>query len=154
MMNCRIPNTVVIPQTLDQVIREHRDTMSLGLATANERAAICKSIVVPDGQEIKAEIIDWRLVAYRAALPVQHVYAVMMHVLGNIYTGDRRPHPWITSHLVALDLGNRVVVTHTGSFYRLIGKPGEGEPNQIQLLQLCRAFHQWGRGARLGIPTL
>lgn len=57
----------------------------------------------------------------------------------------------ITSAIVGIDLGSRLVVTHSGSIYKLVGDQGEGEPTMHQLLQVCGAMWSWGRGNMLGV---
>ena len=49
------------------------------------------------------------------------------------------------------DLASQMVVTHSGSIYRLVGPRGEGEPTLHQLLHLCSAQWQWGRGPIMGV---
>ena len=134
----------VIPKSLDDIIREHRDEFSLRLSSAEDFDALPPMVSLLDKQkQIRATINEWRIVC-------------LSQPTGNylILTGinETTRNTWATSQLNSVDFENGLVLTKN-SIYRL-GSKGEGEPNLHILLHICACFHIWGFGNHLGVPRI
>jgi hypothetical protein len=135
-----------LPKCLDEIFTSNRDKAKLALATEEQIKAFAK--IIPNSDHVTGAISDWRIVAYTVTIP-GHEGLVHLHPLGNDDTAGIGCK--ISSPIVGIDLGTRLVVTHSGSLYRLVGPQGEGEPTFHQLLHLCAAQWQWGRGKLFGV---
>lgn len=60
---------------------------------------------------------------------------------------------WSTSVVVGADMEHGLVLTRSGSIYRL-GSIGDGEPGEDILLHICVQLHKWGMGELLGVPRV
>jgi hypothetical protein len=131
---------LIIPKTLDEIIRENRHLVRLYLTKDAEIAGLTKAIVNVNG--VKDELADWRFVTLDAGDVGSKV----------VLLGDalQRRETWITSRVVAIDFGTRIVATEN-SIYRLSGDRGKGEPPINHLLHVCSAIHSWGAGRHLGV---
>lgn len=135
----------MLPQCLDDIVRQHRDLCSIHLSSDEDIDGLSKCIIADDA-DIKDEIEDWRIICYdripkyggKAHLLIGHA------ILANC--------SWGTSPITAIDLGTGLATTNSGSIYRLRGPQGEGEPPMIHLLHVCAMLHQWGAGPVLGVP--
>lgn len=137
-----------IPRCLDSVITRNRDLARLYLATEEQIAALSRIIPPVPKEELRGAVSDWRFITYQVTPPGEEA-EVHVHLLGDNHA--RKAGTKITSAVVGIDLGSRLVATHSGSLYRLVGERGVGEPTLYQLLQLCGAMWSWGRGATLGV---
>lgn len=136
------------PLKLDELITQNRDIARLAIATTEQVATLSRIIPPVSDDDLRGAVSDWRFIAYEVTLPREPV-VTHVHLLGDNAahgTGTK-----VTSPVVAIDLATRLVVTHSGSIYRLIGEGGNGEPTFHQLLQVCGAFWYWGRGEALGV---
>ncbi len=135
----------VLPKCLDEIFTRNRDLAKLYLATDEQIAAVSK--IIPETDQIRGEISDWRVVAYEVTMPGKEF--VHLHPLGD--NASRGAGCKITSPIHGIDLSSRLVVTHSGSIYRLVGPRGEGEPPLSHLLHLAAAQWEWGRGDMFGV---
>lgn len=114
--------------TLDGLVTERRDRLSIGLATPEEVAKLAASLA--GGAQPRDTIDPWYLVSFR--VPTGSV----LRLLG----GSRRTgRVWITSSVTAVDLEAAVLTTHSGSRYAL-GTRGEGEPPVEFVLHVAAAL--------------
>ena len=136
-----------LPRSLDQIITKNRDFASQYIATQKQVASLRKTIPHPGDLLIKKSIDDWRLVT----LDIKHAGEVVTYVrlLGN--DDEERGSCTLTSPILGIDLGTGIVVTCSGSFYRLVGPRGEGEPTLNQLLLVCADHHKVGYGEFFGV---
>ncbi len=134
-----------LPKDLDSIFTRNRDLAKLYLATDEQIAAVSK--IIPETEHIRGEISDWRVVAYEVTMPGKE--RVHLHPLGD--NASRGAGCKITSPIVGIDLASQLVVTHSGSIYRLVGPRGEGEPTLHQLLHVAAAQWEWGRGEMFGV---
>jgi hypothetical protein len=137
----------LVPNSLDDIIRAHRDEFSMRLANVEDVAALPKMISMLDKQKpIRATIQQWRIVCF-----ARHA-----KLGGNalILTGthEARGCNWATSFVKAVDFENGLVLTEN-SVYKL-GIKGEGEPHLHILLHICHALHKWGYGDYLGVLSV
>ena len=130
----------LIPKSLDDIIRQNRDQAELCLATDAEIMALHDEI---RPGPVKDWMEDWRFIT----LHVMSTRDAQVMLLGHTSIGHAR----ITSVVRQIDLDRQLVVTNSGSLYRL-GRPGEGEPPFYHLAMVCAAFHSWGFGRHLGVP--
>jgi len=132
-----------IPKTLDDLIKQHRDVASLHLSTDEEIFDLYAAVTPGTYLDI---IDDWRLISLRLERAV--ISETLTFLLGiRRSNGNVR----ITSDIVKLDLDRGLVVTKSGSLYKL-GTKGEGEPQFEGLVMICSAFHDWGFGPAFGTP--
>lgn len=137
----------LIPKNLDDIIRKNREKCSLHLSSRDDIAALAK-IIVAGQQDIKDEIENWRIVCLDVEKSVGDRALVLI--------GDalRAKQVWNTSPLVGIDLASRIVLTRSGTLYRLAGPEGAGEPPTEHLLHVCVMLHAWGSGPYLGVPHI
>lgn len=134
-----------LPKDLDSIFTRNRDLAKLYLATDAQIAAVSK--IIPETDQIRGEISDWRVIAYEVMMPGKEL--VHLHPLGD--NASRGAGCKITSPIVGIDLASKLVVTHSGSIYRLVGPRGEGEPPLSHLLHVAAAQWEWGRGEMFGV---
>lgn len=132
----------LIPRSIDDIIRKNRDLAELRLSTEADTKILEKALSGPD--QIKDTIKNWRLISFC----VKQTDLIQVLLLGD---SASKNHPWITSPVVSIDFRKQVVLTASGSIYRL-GAAGNGEPPKEHLICICAAFHSWGKSALLGIP--
>jgi hypothetical protein len=128
--------------SLDTLIQRRRDEVSIGLASAEEQAALAGPV---DDDPARDTLDEWRLVAIRSRRSE-------VLLLGE---ARRAGTTWITSEVIAVDPGGRRLRTHSGSVYHL-GWPGIGEPPLQHVLLV--AWSLWSQApkacAALGIPEV
>jgi len=137
----------LIPKTLDEIIRQHRDEVSIRLATVDDFLLLGRMVSSIEEQKlVKATINEWRIACI----------AVHPRLGGNklILTGVHQAKgcTWCTSSILSVDFENGLVLT-SNSLYRL-GEMGEGEPDMHILLHICYCLHSWGVGEYLGALSI
>jgi len=134
-----------LPNSLDNIIRENRDRLTLRMSTADELADLAPMVSMLGHQkQIRATINEWRIDCLD-----QHLSGKSHILVGiNVATGN----VWATSFLKAVDFENGLVLTEN-NIYRL-GTKGEGEPAFHLLLHICALFHKWGFGPSFGVPHI
>lgn len=133
---------VLIPKTLNDVIRKNRELVELCLSTDEEIRALNGEI--RNVELVKGIIDDWRLVSLRA----KRSGSGQMVLVGHSRTENA---PWLTSAIVRIDPTQNYILTKSGSLYEL-GSQGNGEPPRLQLIHICATLHRWGSGELLGVP--
>jgi hypothetical protein len=141
----------MIPRSLDDIVRKHRDLVQIGLATAEEIAVRTKRVGLGHSRDT---IESWRIVAFRlldrqSEAGADRTFNSRLSLLGRA-VGMRCP--WVTSEIVGVDVEGKLVRTRN-SLYRL-GTPGIGEPPDHDLICLCAMTHSWGVGEYIGAPGL
>lgn len=103
----------VVPQKLDDIIRAHRDEVSLRYSTQEDKCALIGPIASPPADWLT----DWRMVTIDIRLPTRP------HTLWLMALGKSRVHgePRITSPIRALDVDRQVIRTNSGTIYELRG---------------------------------
>lgn len=133
----------MLPQDLDDIVRENRDELRLALATEAELKALETTIAEAP---IRHQLTHWNI--------------LMLHVSsgGNQVSSPRligRTHEsgesWITSHVVGIDTEHGLVQTKR-SLYRIMGP--RADEKDTDLLRICAALHEWGLGTRFGVPPI
>lgn len=141
---------LLIPKSLDDLVRKARDHFQIGLATSGEMAALAAPIGFG---RVRDTISGWRIVAFRDLDPTGDAQtpASVSHLslLGDVIELGGLI---LTSNIAQIDLVAGLVRTRN-SIYRL-GARGEGEPPLEQLLFVCAMTHRWGWGHHLGIPHI
>lgn len=135
----------IIPETLDQVITQHRDLCSLHLSSDDELAGLHKTIVASERDA--TDVLDnWRIVCIDRAPENGGKTHILLGEA--IHAGST----WSTSPLVGLDLGAGWALTASGSLYRLKGQKALVEPPLHHVLHMCRTLRSWRVGTFLGGP--
>lgn len=135
----------LIPKSLDDIIRSHRDQCSLSLSKSDELDELPMiAEVVVNQKSISAKLNNWRFVC------LENIgNGTKAHILTGTHEAQNRV--WGTSVIVAIDLEHGLALTRSGSIYQL-GTKGEGEPEIDILMHICVQLHQWGIGEMLGVP--
>ncbi|CAO3460758.1 hypothetical protein [Azospirillum argentinense] len=131
----------LIPRTVSDVVTHNRDQVSLALASPVDAQRLTTPVGAGCVDEA-AVLHDWRLLAFRYAADG----SVDVALLGEL--GSTR-QTFLTSPVVALD-PDRVHARTLSAVYRL-GRRGEGEPSERQMIGLLRALHAHGVGEALGV---
>lgn len=126
----------LIPKSIDDVIRKHRDQLRAYLSTAAELDALRNPIPVV---YVKSEISYWAFITFSfAASGMAPVYLTGYNQRGRC--------SWMTSHVIAID--GDLVATKTGSTYRLVGEKSD----DLDLPHICATLNTWGVGQKYGVP--
>jgi hypothetical protein len=134
----------LIPKSLDEIIRRHRDQISLRLSTAEDFAALQTMVSSVEKQmQIRATINEWRIVS----LVLGDSPEENKLVLTGIHQAD--DVAWCTSPIVSIDFENNLALT-ANSLYQL-GSQGDGEPGLDIIMNICHCLHKWGVGKYLGV---
>ena len=139
----------LIPSSIDDVIRAHKDQASLRFSTDEDLRVLTATI--PAGTDskqyglIKGSISKWNLLTLDVHSKIQQDKFVVL-----FGWNDNEGQTWNTSPIVRLDRGTGLVFTYSGSLYRLQGP--QGTPDDLDLLHLCVYMHQTGAGPHLGVP--
>jgi hypothetical protein len=138
----------VLPSCLDNIVREHRDELSVRLSTTEDFAELHPMVAtLGEPKQIRTTINEWRIVCVDINMGDK---SGKRFILTGI--NETTDSVWATSFLKSVDFENNLVLTEN-SIYRL-GTKGEGEPTFHVLLHICYLFHQWGFGARYGVPEI
>ena len=131
----------MIPKNLDDIIRLNRHCAQLTL-TSDEDIMDLHHQITPN--EPKDVMDDWSFITL-TILTSQTTQVMLL--------GDPRGSATtrLTSIVRQIDLDRQLVITNSGSLYRL-GTPHQGEPTLDQLMTICAVFHSWGFGRFLGAP--
>ena len=133
--------TALIPQSIDEVVRAHRDEAEIRFSTDADLAPLAASITptVPP-----TPISQWNFVTFDVHAPFgtsRHTRLFGWHTLVN--------KSFHSSAIVRLDLAEGLVVTAKGSLYRLDG-PG-GNPGDLDLFYVCHYMHKTALGGYFGV---
>lgn len=131
----------LLPSGLDDIIREHRDELRLALATEAELKTLETSIADAPARH---QLVQWNVLVLHAT--AANGQASSPRLIGRVVDTGKS---WITSHVVGIDFGQGLVQTKR-SLYRISGP--RAEENDIDLLHICVSLHDWGLGARFGVP--
>ena len=134
---------IVLPQSLDDIIRENRDELRLALATDDELKALDTTI---DDSPVRHQLIKWNVLMLHAVTARGQVSSPRL--VGRLVDSGES---WMTSHVVGIDTSQGLVQT-TRSLYRISG-PRAGEKD-LDLLHICATFHSWGIGVHYGVPHI
>jgi len=132
-----------IPMSLSDIIRRNRDEFEVGLATADELAAVGGSI---DADAAVAATLDhWWTVVLRDL--AEERYLLLLYG-ENSATGKLRR----TSSVRTLDLERGLARTQN-SVYAL-GERAYGEPPLEMIFDVCAELHRRSLGQRYGVPQV
>lgn len=132
-----------IPSSLSDIIRRRRDEFEVGLASAEELAAVDGSIDADAA--VAATLDDWWAVVLRDLTEDRYLLLVYGQ---NSETGKLRR----TSGVRILDL-DRMLVRTQDAVYAL-GKPANGNPPFEMIFDICAELHRRGLGERYGVPQV
>ncbi len=140
----------MMPKSLDDIVRRSRDRVQIGLAMAEELAALAATV---EPGPIRDTMAEWRIIAIRTIDPSidARTTAVSRSHLSLLGWAAGMRCPRLTSEIAQIDISGRLVRTRN-SLYRL-GSRGEGEPPQEHLICVCAATHSWGFGGVIGAPA-
>lgn len=133
----------LLPKSVDDIIREHRDEFRLALATEEELKAL--EMTLADGPVIH-RLTGWNILMMHVSS--KHGQVSSPRLIGTV--ADTR-ESWITSHVLAIDSEKGLVKTKN-SFYQITGPRAAEE--DTDLLRICAALHEWRLGARYGVPHI
>lgn len=139
----------LIPTSLDSMVRENRDLMTLRLAADETLVGMSRPLIATHARK---SIHDWQIIervmsdAFFERTGMDRC-APIVHLVGYTEHGES----WITSKVDGVDLNAKIVVTKN-SIYRLSGEQKQGEPDRAVLMQIAVAFNQWGIGKLIGLP--
>lgn len=129
----------LVPNSLDEVIKYHRQHFQLRLTTDEEIFDLYKTITP---SKPKDNIDDWNLITLHSL----DGRAILL--LGEVRS---KGCPRISSDVTGIDLINGFLTTRSGSLYQL-GNHKNGPPSKEELFLVCATFHSWGFGEALGVP--
>lgn len=133
----------LLPESIDDIIREHRDELRLALATEDELKAL--ETTLADGP-VTLRLTGWNILMMYASLERGQISSPRL--IGTLVdTGES----WITSHVLGIDSEKGLVKTKN-SLYQVTGPRAAEE--DTDLLRICAALHEWRLGTRYGVPHI
>ena len=133
--------SAMVPKSLDDVIRKNRDKAGLRFSTEEDLAQIASQM--PPGSKRAVPVSKWNLVTVW-----EHHAPPFVTLFGR---NDDRNRTWSTSPVLQLDSQAKLLVTQSGTLYRLAGEQGTEE--DLDLLHVCVWLRQSGAGDYFGIPA-
>jgi hypothetical protein len=133
----------LLPQSLDDIVRENRDQLRLALATEEELSNLKTALT---SASVRHTLTTWNVLMLHATTASGQVSSPRL--VGRVVDSGES---WITSHVVGFDFAQGLVQTKS-SFYRIIGL--RADEKDTDLLQICAALHEWGLGRRFGVPHI
>jgi hypothetical protein len=134
----------IIPKSLDDIIRDHRDEYSLRLSIAEDFTSLNSMVsMLENHKQIRAIINEWQIVCFT------HPMGKFLLLIG---INETTQNAWATSPINSVDFENDLVLT-LNSIYRL-GNKGVGKLDLLILLHICACLHDWGFGNHLGVPRI
>lgn len=130
----------LFPESIDDIIREHRDELRLALATEGELKAL--ETTLADGP-VTHRLKGWNILMMHASSERGRMSSPRL--IGTVV--DTR-ESWITSHVLGIDSEKGLVKTKN-ALYQFTGPRAAEE--DTDLLRICAALHEWGLGARYGV---
>ena len=122
----------LLPNSIDDIVREHRDELRLALATDAELKAL--ETTLNDGP-VTHRISGWNVL-------ILHMSSERGQLSSPRLSGtvvDTR-ESWITSHVLGIDFRKGLVQTKN-SFYRITGPRAAEE--DVDLFRICASLHEW-----------
>lgn len=135
--------TLAIPNSLDDIIRIHRDKVRFYQSTEDQVQSLTTTLVT---SPVRETLSGWHFVTRDITN-----HGITVQLLGRTASGL----PWTTSSITGIDLSDSVYgfVQTENSLYRLVmSEPGVGEPESELLALICAQLHQSGAGAIFGVP--
>lgn len=133
----------LIPKSIDDIIREHRDELRLSLATEEELKALETTLA---HGPVTHRLTGWNILMMHVSSERGQVTSPRL--IGTVVdTGES----WITSHVLGIDTEKGLVRTRN-SLYQITGSRAAEE--DTDLLRICAALHEWRLGARYGVPEI
>jgi hypothetical protein len=132
----------LMPQSLDDIIRQNRDVVRLRQTTDEEILELYHEITPGQPKDVMDEYTLITLDAYTSNFR-------QVFLIGDVRrSGIQR----ITSVVQQIDMDRQLIVTKSGSLYQL-GTPKIGPPDEHQLMCICAGFHEWNIGNFVGAPS-
>lgn len=133
----------LLPQSLDDIVRENRDQLRLALATEEELSNLKTALT---SASVRHTLTTWNVLMLHATTASGQVSSPRL--VGKVHESGES---WITSHVLGIDFEIGLVKTKS-SYYRITG-PRAAE-SETDLLRICAALHEWGLGRRFGVPHI
>lgn len=135
----------LIPKSIDDIVRAHRDECRLAWATDAELDRLTRNLQQPDAM-IRHALSDWNVLMIHLTLKES---ASSLPLLVGAEHDTRRLR--ITSAVMAVDFGAELVRTQN-SLYRVVG-PRDPQPDVHTLMHICVHLNDRGLGAYFGVPA-
>lgn len=133
----------LLPKSIDDIVREHRDELRLALATEAELKALETALT---DEPVNHRITGWNVLMLH--MSSERAQLSSPRLIGTVVdTGES----WITSHVLGIDFRKGLVQTKN-SFYRITGP--RATEQDADLLRICASLHEWRLGARYGVPHI
>jgi hypothetical protein len=133
---------VLIPKNLDDIIRVHRDRLSLRISTEEDLQPLA-SRIPPSPAAVP--ITRWNFITLDAdTVPARRQ---VVYLFG---WNDHQNQTWNTSQVRRFDAAAGLVVTRSGNTYRTAGP--RGTETDLDLLHICVFLRETGVGDYFGIP--
>lgn len=141
----------ILPSSLDDVIRLNREKVSLRFSTETDLQVLAATIPAStNGTRPNLHVVPiarWHFVTLDVHIAKPHVKTV--HVFG---WNDSENKTWNTSPVIRLDRETGLLITRSGTLYKLQG--ARGKKKDLDLLHLCAYLHTTPAGEFLGVPYI
>jgi hypothetical protein len=133
----------LIPKSIDNIIRDHRDEVCLRLVTDAEIAALPPIVLtMTELMPVKATITDYFVIRLDAKQKGE-----ITIVVG---TKEESGNLMYTSRVKSFDTKSNLLLTQN-SLYRM-GAKSDKEPSAFVLMHICCMLNKWGIGQSFGVP--
>ncbi len=136
----------LIPKSLDEIVRLNRDILRLEYANPEDVLKLTKRI---QATSFKGTLVDAFL--YKRLTKLSEVEPIC--AVGYLIT-DSGKVAFHTSRVVSLDDEQKIILTNSGSHYKIENLSDTKNTDSNLLLHICHVAHRDGWGAHFGIPEI
>lgn len=133
----------LVPKSIDDIIRRHREHACLRFSTKEDLEPLASEIL-PTVRAVPVSL--WNLITLTLSHPKQREQHVFL-----FGWNDNENRTWNTSPVLQLDAAAGLLVTRSGTLYRLAGP--QGTEQDLNLLHLCIYLRRSGAREYFGIPA-
>lgn len=136
--------SALFPEKLDDILKKNREQLRFEYVKINELSDLEKELPQsPVKGTLEDAFLYKRIITESGKEPICLVG----------FNSDAMNGPWHTSSVVAVDPANNMVLTATGSLYK-VKNFVEGEGHQNLLLHICAVAWADRWGAHFGVPNI
>ncbi|MBF4989462.1 hypothetical protein [Methylophilus sp. 14] len=136
----------LIPKSLDDIVRKNRHLLQLEYANSEDVLKLTKRIQTTS---FKGSLVDAFL--YKRIIKISEVEPVC--AVGYLIT-DLGKIAFHTSQVVGLDDEQKIILTNSGSHYKIESLSDTQNTDSTLLMHICHVAHRDGWGNHFGIPEI
>lgn len=136
----------LVPKSLDDIVRINRHLLQLKYANSEDVLKLTKRIQTTS---FKGTLVDAFL--YKRLIKISKVEPIC--AVGYLIT-DLGQIAFHTSQVVGLDDEQKIILTNSGSHYKIESLSDTQNTDSTLLMHICHVAHRDGWGTHFGIPEI